>query len=501
LPACTAADPVAGRAGLVGTQNIRNNQSRVGGLDHVAKTGTIVEAVENQPWSGEANVHVSIANWAKTQDATLLPKKRKLWFKVEPSLAAKKLRKRGSGPATKEYELNFHECEEINSALSNQTDVSAAAALKSNEEPQRCFNGQMVGHEGFLLTTEQRNEIVRKDPKSAEVIFTYLNGVDALTGADLDRYVIDFGQMNQLDAATYCGAFEWVKTHVLPDRERKAKEGIDKDGKMRPHHKAFLSRWWQLSFGRPEMLSVITPLPRFLTCAYVTKRPIFMFVASEIRPSNLIQVFGFPDDYSFGVLQSHAHWLWFITKCGKLTERFRYSAESVFDTFPWPQFEDVVGTRSTASPISPYDVNPPTGNEGITDESRTTEEKKNIRDAVERIPTTMIRKIEAVAEAGREVRRVRAEALTKMKGGLRALYRTLELPGANPLKDAHAALDTAVLNAYGFSAKRDLLAQLLELNQQVAANIEKGSPVTAPGIPKNYPDPKKLVTEDCVKSQ
>jgi hypothetical protein len=29
LPLCTAADPVAGRAGLVGTQNIRNNQSRV----------------------------------------------------------------------------------------------------------------------------------------------------------------------------------------------------------------------------------------------------------------------------------------------------------------------------------------------------------------------------------------------------------------------------------------------------------------------------------------
>ena len=47
----------------------------------------------------------------------------------------------------------------------------------------------------------------------------------------------------------------------------------------------------------------------------------------------------------------------------------------------------------------------------------------------------------------------------------------VELPGANPLKDAHAALDTAVLTAYGFSAKKDLLAQLLALNQQVAANI------------------------------
>ena len=109
------------------------------------------------------------------------------------------------------------------------------------------------------------------------------------------------------------------------------------------------------------------------------------------------------------------------------------------------------------------------------------------------------KQIDAVAAAARELRRVRAEALPKMKGGLRALYRTLEVPGANPLKDAHTALDTAVLTAYGFSAKKDLLAQLLALNQQVAAKIEKGEPVTAPGVPKNYPDAKKLVTEDCIK--
>jgi hypothetical protein len=43
------------------------------------------------------------------------------------------------------------------------------------------------------------------------------------------------------------------------------------------------------------------------------------------------------------------------------------------------------------------------------------------------------------------------------------------------------------------------IAQLLALNQQVAAKIEKGDRVTALGVPKNYPDAKKLVTEDCVK--
>jgi hypothetical protein len=74
-----------------------------------------------------------------------------------------------------------------------------------------------------------------------------------------------------------------------------------------------------------------------------------------------------------------------------------------------------------------------------------------------------------------------------------------EWPGANPLKDAHAALDTAVRTAYGFNAKKDLLAQLLALNQEVAAKIEKGSPATAPGVPTLYPDAKKLVTEDCLK--
>ena len=142
--------------------------------------------------------------------------------------------------------------------------------------------------------------------------------------------------------------------------------------------------------------------------------------------------------------------LWFVTKCGKLKADFRYSVDNVFDTFPWPQ-------------------------------------------------TATVKQIDAVAATTPELRGVRAEALPKMKGGLRALYRTLELPGANPLKDAHAALDTAVLTAYGFSAKKDLLAQLLALNLQLPAKIEQGEPVTAPGVPKNYPDAKKLVTEDCIR--
>ena len=67
------------------------------------------------------------------------------------------------------------------------------------------------------------------------------------------------------------------------------------------------------------------------------------------------------------------------------------------------------------------------------------------------------------------------------------------------MKDTYAALDTAILTAYDFNAKKDLLAQLLALNQEVAAKIRQGESVTAPGVPKNHPDATNLMTEDCIK--
>jgi hypothetical protein len=190
-------------------------------------------------------------------------------------------------------------------------------------------------------------------------------------------------------------------------------------------------------------------LPRYIACSRVTKRPIFSFVSSSVHPDSSLTCFAFADDYSFGILQSAAHWQWFVAKCSKLTERLRYTPESVFDTFPWPQ--------------APSE-----------------------------------KQIDAIAAAGREIRRIRAEALQTMHGGLRALYRTLDLPGKNPLRDAHAKLDAAVLAAYGFSAKGDLLQQLLDLNRTVAAKVGAGDTATAPGVPPIYPDPMRLLTSDCL---
>lgn len=447
LPECTATDPFAGRAGLVGTQNIRNNASRVGGLDHVAATGTIVEAVDNQPWSGEANVHVSIANWVKTQDEALLPETRRLWFKSEPTAAMKKAWRKAGKNAAKEYELGFRDANFINSALSDSATVGDASILTCNYDPKRVFQGVIPGHAGFVLNDEEKMRIT-SDGVSAEVVHPYLTGREIVTGDGIpERHIIGFGQRNILDVQSFPNAFSHVRERVLPDIQKKADEEHESENARKSH----LEKWWHLWRGRKEFFDgLLRCQGRFIACSRVTKRPIFVFLDSSIWPSDVVECFLFDDDYSFGVLQSHAHWLWFVTKCSKMKSDFRYTPESVFDTFPWPQSPDPA-------------------------------------------------KVRAVAEAGREVRRIRAEALPKLKGGLRALYRTLELPGANPLKDAHAALDAAVLAVYGFSAKSDLLAQILALNESVAARIEAGEPVTAPGIPPGFPDPDSLVTEDCIR--
>jgi hypothetical protein len=339
----------------------------------------------------------------------------------------------------------------INSALSDKADVSGACVLQTNVQPQRCFQGVVTGYNGFVLSKQERQELLLSDPSSKRVAKPYLVGRDLVSGTGRPtRFVIDFDSVDIYSAQHHEGAFAHVQRKVLPEVQNTAKQAGATD--MAAARKQHLDRWWQFWNVRKGLRTALKKSPRYLGCSRVTKRPILCFIARSILPDNTVEVFAFGDDYSFGILQSNAHWQWFVAKCSKLTERFRYTPESVFDTFPWPQ-------------------------------------------------TPKVKQIDAVAVAGREVRRVRDEALKRVHGGLRAVYRTLELPGKNPLKDAHAALDAAVLDAYGFSPRKDLLSQLLELNLDVAARTEAGKPVTSPGVPADYPDPARLVTDDCVTAE
>ena len=80
------------------------------------------------------------------------------------------------------------------------------------------------------------------------------------------------------------------------------------------------------------------------------------------------------------------------------------------------------------------------------------------------------------------------------------LYRSLEQPGANPLRDAHAALDAAVRAAYGMGKNEDILTHLLALNHACAEKEKAGEKITPPGLPLPPDEHAAFITTDCIEA-
>jgi hypothetical protein len=431
------------RAGLVGTNTIRQNYSREAGLDYiVGNGGSITEAVSSMAWSGEANVHVSIVNWIKGVEKG----KKRLYIQE------------GNDPDSGWRHSDF---DTIGPSLSFAFDVTQARRLEANAKHGGCFQGQTHGHKALLMSPNDAKLLIAKNPKYGDVVFPFLIANDFIgkKSSKPTRYVIDFQGKDVIEAQQYDEVFRRVKSQVLPHRERAVAKENERnkpalkekpDAKVNSHHANFLKRWWVLSYPREDLISALAQLPRYVVCGRVTKRPIFVFVDVRIRPNDALQVFPYSDDYSFGVLQSGIHWVWFTNRCSTLTERPRYTSNTVFDTFPWPQE-----------------------------------------------PST--KAIKAVAVAAVALRKKRDELQTKHNLSLRELYRSLELPGDHPLKAAHVTLDDAVRTAYGMTAAEDPLAYLLSLNAQFATAEANGDPVQGPGLPSFVKDREAYVTEDCIK--
>ena len=430
------------RAGLVGTNTIRQNDSRVGGLDYVVHSGgTITDAVSTQVWSGDAAVHVSIANWIKgTHDGP----KHLTW-------------QAGDRPDSPWHSVDLPV---INAALSAGTDVTGARRLEVNARSGACYQGQTHGHKGFLLDGLEMGQMLAADKRNAEVIFPYITGDELLSSVPPhpSRYVIDFQPRDAFSARAYKLPFARIERQVLPTREAAAAEEDQRNAevlaanpkaKTNKHHRNFLNQWWLLSYGRREMVESIGTLPRYIVVGQVTKRPIFEMIASEIRPNAALIVFPLPDDYSFGVLQSSMHWEWLKIRGSTLAGQYRYTSDTVFDSFPWPQS-----------------------------------------------PTPQ--QVRAVADAAVALRQLRRTVMTAQGWSLRDLYRTLDTPGRNPLRDAQATLDGAVRAAYGMPQDADVLAFLLALNADVAAAEGRGDAVTGPGLPAGL-NAAEFTTTDAVR--
>lgn len=144
------------RAGLVGTNTIRQNYSREGGLDYVVSHGgTITEAVSSQVWSGDAVVHVSVVNWVNGLET-----------------GKKRLSQQLGDSVDSPWEVI--EVERIDAALSFGIDVTMARPLSVSRSSAACLQGQTHGHAGFLVSRTEAERILAREPALRQILHPYL---------------------------------------------------------------------------------------------------------------------------------------------------------------------------------------------------------------------------------------------------------------------------------------------------------------------------------------
>jgi SAM-dependent methyltransferase len=404
--------PDGGRAGLVATTSIRETSSRQASLDYVVDHGGVItEAVSTQPWSGDAVVHVSIVNWIKNGD----PGQRVLWLN--------------------NTDLRL-EVDDIPTSLRPGVDVRRAAALPGNRDPKVCFQGQTPGvTKGFTLDAAARAGLIGRDPAAAQYIHPFLSGEELLHDLTIKRWVIDLPHHDALEAERDAPTLlQHLRTEVLPAREEAAQKEATQNADRRAGGAAarqdlsrakFLETWWLHWRRRADMLGAFGGLERYIATSRVAsekRTTVFTFVDAATRPGDSLTAFAFDDNYSFGVLSSGLHRLWFEARCSRLKADLRYTSTTVFDSFPWPQAPTPAG-------------------------------------------------IKAIDNVVEELLQVRADNLTAGMS-LARQYDTLRQPGKSRLRTLHAELDAAVLGTYGFSTDDDLLTQLFALNLDIAAEPE-----------------------------
>jgi type II restriction/modification system DNA methylase subunit YeeA len=193
------------RAGLVATNSIRGGSNR-GVLAPIVDSGRIFEAWSDEEWTVDgAAVRVSLICFDRSKSGTAL-----------------------LGGAT------VNSISSDLSALTSGSDLTAAKQL--NENRNIAFQGPVkVGP--FDIENEVASKWLSapKNPNgrgNEDVLFPLLNGSD-ITGRSTNRWIINFADFAEGDAAFYEFPFEYVKSTIKPIRD------INRDQQRR-------EAWWRL---------------------------------------------------------------------------------------------------------------------------------------------------------------------------------------------------------------------------------------------------------------
>ena len=289
----------------------------------------------------------------------------------------------------------------INAYLTDAPDVYLESKSKPLcDVPQISSGGKPVEGGFLILSPDEKNVLLAKEPHIEKYIRSFTSGDDFINKKS--RFCIWLVGANPTDLKH---APETIS------RVEKVKEFRLKSVKEATRRCAETPTLF-MEVKEPKSNYLLIPATsseqrRYIPIGYVDK---------SVIPNNAVQFVPDATLYHFGILTSNVHMAWMRIVCGRLEMRYRYSANIVYNNFPWP--------------------NP-------TDEQRT--------------------KIEQTAQAILDARALYPDS------SLADLYDELTMPVE--LRRAHQNNDRAVMQAYGFDVKTmtesQCVVELFKLYQEL----------------------------------
>ena len=422
-----------GAFGLIATNTIAQGDTRSTGLRWICEHGgEIYRARRRVKWPGLAAVVVSVLHVAKGR---FPGGAQHLDDKAAPDHGFGTL-SAGSFPGVKR--LDGKAAKTITAFLFHRGGHDDPARLATNAG--KSFQGSIVLGMGFTFDDTdtkgvatplaEMHRLIEANPRNRQAIFPYIGGEEVNTSPTHahHRYVINFRGWPLRREEKAWEAREGVgESRADADDKRRRDlrrqpivphdypEPVAADwpellaiveekvrGQRGSHSTA---PWWQFERLRPELFVAIAGLKWVLVinCG-ATAHHAFAFLPPQMVFANTLAVLSFDTHAAFCALQSHPHEIWARFFGSSLEDRLRYTPSDCFETFPFPEG---------------WETHP------------------------------------GLEAAGKAYYDFRAALMVRNGEGLTRTYNRFHDPDQDhpdiaKLRDLHAAMDRAVLDAYGW---------------------------------------------------
>ena len=168
--------------------------------------------------------------------------------------------------------------------------------------------------------------ILAESPSDQPFVKVYIGGEQVNNQAEFspERYIIDFGVMDHDEARSHARLFSIIEKKVKPER-------------LQCNQKRVRDYWWQHEATRPAMIAAISGHPRVLVANRgAAKFLTFSFLPSGCVYSDKLYVFSDPTYAHFAVIQSRVHEVWARMFGTSMKDDLTYTGTTCYENYPFP---------------------------------------------------------------------------------------------------------------------------------------------------------------------